>query len=130
MIGRLRSPADFERVRKEGARWRGRYCTLNAARALSYFSKTAVDASDGSNAPITRIGYITSRRIGNAVARNRARRLMRESVRLLADAIPPGWDMVLIAQNAISTGHLRMQDVRDEVLWLINKAQTPVSARP
>jgi ribonuclease P protein component len=119
MVGRLRNSAEFERVRTEGARWRGRYCTLNAARALSRIS-------DGSNAALTRVGYITSKRLGGAVERNRARRLMREAVRTLLQAaeVPAGWDLVLIAQTAIVGGHPRMQDVREEIRWLINKAQT------
>jgi ribonuclease P protein component len=119
MIGRLRHSADFERVRTEGARWRGRYCTLNAARALSRIPEE-------SNAALTRIGYITSKRLGGAVVRNRARRLMREAVRTLSQAaeVPPGWDLVLIAQATIVDGHPRMQDVREEIRWLINKAQT------
>lgn len=92
---------------------------MNAARALSRIPEE-------SNAALTRIGYITSKRLGGAVVRNRARRLMREAVRTLSQAaeVPPGWDLVLIAQATIVDGHPRMQDVREEIRWLINKAQT------
>ena len=70
-----------------------------------------------------RVGLITSKRIGSAVQRNRARRLMREAMRSLRMAIEPYWDIVVIAQPAISTPGTRMQDVRDELLWLLKKAQ-------
>jgi ribonuclease P protein component len=110
MIGRLTTSADYERVRRSGTRWRGRFCTLNASRA-------------GSNEATTRIGYIAAKSLGNAVRRNRARRLLREAARGLAEVIPNGWDIVLVAHASIITEHARMQHVREDVLWLLNKAQ-------
>jgi ribonuclease P protein component len=47
-----------------------------------------------------RIGFTCSRKVGNAVARNRARRRLKEAARL---ALPPalsGWDLVLIGRPA------------------------------
>jgi ribonuclease P protein component len=51
--------------------------------------------------PYSRFGFTASRRVGNAVKRNRARRLMRESVRLQFETIATGWDMVFIARPFI-----------------------------
>ncbi len=121
MLEKLRTAADFERVRKEGARWRGRYCALNAARALSLIAPDDANNSPETNAEITRVGYITSKRVGGAVVRNRARRLMREAIRSLKTQLPAGWDFVLIAQTGIAERAPRMQEVRDEIWWLINK---------
>ncbi|MCX6018180.1 MAG: ribonuclease P protein component [Chloroflexi bacterium] len=117
----LRS-ADFERVRKEGARWRGRFCILNAARAFS------IPSVGGEG----RIGYITAKRVGGAVQRNRARRLMREAIRALAaaDELPPGWDLVLIAQNAIVADDAGMAQVKDEIRWLLKKVNQANPAEP
>jgi len=109
MLERLRRAADFDRVRREGARWRGRYCALGAVRASQ------------ADAP-TRVGYITSRALGNAVKRNRARRLLREAMRRLADQLPSGWDIVLVAQPPIAEPKTRMMHVYDELVWLLNKA--------
>lgn len=48
-----------------------------------------------------RLGVVTSRRIGNAVTRNRARRLLREAFRQHHIIIQPVVDLVLIARNSI-----------------------------
>ncbi len=119
MLERLRRTADFDRVRREGLRQRGYYCALGAAPAPQ------------ADAP-TRVGYVTSRALGKAVKRNRARRLLREAVRRLADQLPTGWDIVLIAQPPIAEPETRMAHVYDELVWLLGKARlipTPDTAK-
>jgi ribonuclease P protein component len=56
------------------------------------------------NQPIIRMGYITSRHIGNAVARNRAKRRLRAVVReVLPKHGKSGYDLVLIGRNNTAT---------------------------
>ncbi len=50
----------------------------------------------------SRAGFTASRRVGKAVDRNRARRRMREAVRLMWDLVEPGWDMVWIARPTLN----------------------------
>jgi len=50
----------------------------------------------------SRCGFTVSRRIGGAVARNRARRRMSEAVRLIWDLVAPGWDLVWVARPGIN----------------------------
>ena len=52
--------------------------------------------------PYNRTGFLASKKVGNSVKRNRARRLMKESYRSLAEKLPTGYDFVIIARNTIS----------------------------
>jgi ribonuclease P protein component len=59
-----------------------------------------------------RAGFTASRKVGNAVARNRARRRLREAVRLgLAESDITGADIVLIARH--DTAVLRFSVLRE-----------------
>lgn len=49
--------------------------------------------------PAPRIGITASKKIGNAVKRNRARRLLRESARMLYPQMKPGFDLVLVSRG-------------------------------
>lgn len=83
---RLRASADFERVRVQGRSWRHPFLTLAAA---------------SNNLDHNRYGFVTSRRLGSAVVRNRVRRLLREITRQATAQLQPGFDIVLITRNEI-----------------------------
>lgn len=48
---------------------------------------------------IRRIGITATKKIGKAVARNRARRIIKEAYRLLEDKFPTGYDYVFVART-------------------------------
>lgn len=47
----------------------------------------------------TRVGITTSKKIGNAVVRSRARRVLREAYRGLSGRVKPGYDLVFVARG-------------------------------
>lgn len=49
----------------------------------------------------SRKAFLASKKVGGAVARNRARRLMKESFRRMENEIKPGKDVLVIARNTI-----------------------------
>ena len=49
-----------------------------------------------------RIAFLASKKVGNSVQRNRARRLMKENYRFLKDDIKSGYDLIFIARNTIN----------------------------
>lgn len=59
---------------------------------------------------LVRVGITASRKVGNAVARNRARRLLRESARRVYDGIEGGWDIVLVARRALVDANVAQAD--------------------
>lgn len=46
-----------------------------------------------------RIGITTSKKTGNAVKRNRSRRIIREAFRMLAPQVKPGFDFVFVSRG-------------------------------
>src|SRR5687767_5226127 len=77
---------DFMRARAEGRRL-----------AVGCLLLNWVDVSAGE----TRVGVITSRKIGNAVTRTRARRLLREAFRRNQHKVARKVDLVLVARASI-----------------------------
>jgi ribonuclease P protein component len=58
-------------------------------------------APNGRN--FSRLGLSVGRKHGNSVRRNRIKRLLRESFRLLPQAIPPGFDFVFVPRRFADT---------------------------
>lgn len=62
-----------------------------------------------------RIGFTASKKIGNAVLRNRAKRRLRALAReILASGARPGWDYVLVARPASTVTRL-FADLRSDL---------------
>ncbi|SFL30221.1 ribonuclease P protein component [Shimia haliotis] len=79
---------------------------LAAARARKQGTKAMMvqarkrRATESVDPDVIRIGYTCSKKVGNAVARNRAKRRMREVARLVLPKVgKPGWDYVLIGRR-------------------------------
>ncbi|MDP8956359.1 MAG: ribonuclease P protein component [Actinomycetota bacterium] len=102
-VPKLRGDAEFRRVLQGGTRAAGR---LLAVRVLP-------------SQEMTRAGFIAGRTIGGAVARNRARRLMREAWQTVASRVLPGTHVVFLARGEIEAA--RTADVAQEMAALLRR---------
>ncbi|MDD5722282.1 MAG: ribonuclease P protein component [Syntrophales bacterium] len=66
-----------------------------------------------------RLGVAVTKKVGNAVKRNRIKRLLKEFFRLNKDGLPDSKDMVIIVKKDVSS--LKYQDVCLELLDLLRK---------
>lgn len=65
------------------------------------FLLQARDRADGD--AIVRVGFTASKKTGNAVMRNRAKRRLREIARaVLTSSATPGWDYVLVSKPGVT----------------------------
>lgn len=74
------------------------------------------------NLEICRFGFTVSKKVGNAVTRNRIRRLFREACRLNAEEFPAGFDYVLLARRDISAFMYRQ--VEESLMHLLKKVKS------
>ena len=90
----LRKAEEFQAIRASGHR-----------RECGFFYLNLLELPDR-DPPLRRAGFIATRRIGNAVERNRAKRLMREAFRLNQHRLPPSCDVVFVARPSIRQADL------------------------
>lgn len=68
-----------------------------------------------------RVGFTCSKKVGNAIARNRAKRRLREVARLvLPEHGKPGWDYVLIGKPDI-TASRSFSDLQSDLKYALRK---------
>ena len=77
--------------------------------------------ADPCHRPLNRLGLTTGKKIGGAVVRSRARRLMREAYRLIEDEgrLLHGNLIVIAARAKIADAS--MQDVKKDLLWCLKR---------
>jgi ribonuclease P protein component len=102
---RLRRAADFARLKSHGRRWRHPL-------ALLIVVPNGLECS--------RWAFGASRRVGKATRRNRAKRLLRESVRGHLNRVEPGWDCLLVARS--ETAAASLAEVNEAVAELLMRS--------
>jgi ribonuclease P protein component len=89
---KIRRGSEFKRVLSKGKKRGNRYFTLHFL--------------PGEESR-TRLGIIASKRTGNAVSRNRAKRLLREVFRRLYPELPACTDFVAVARRSIASAEMK-----------------------
>jgi ribonuclease P protein component len=112
---RLKKRAEFLALR-QGEKRRGPFFLLE------------VLTHSGSDAP-PRVGFTVTKKVGNAVVRNRVRRRLREAVRVhAADDMAPGTDYVIVGrQDSLAAS---FQDLAGELARRIAKPAARSAKRP
>jgi len=103
---RLKQGRDFARVRREGQR-----AVLGCL--IANWRRLPMGAT-------TRLGVVTSRKVGGAVVRNRARRLMREVFRVHQRELVEPVELVLVARPSIAGR--RVAEVERDFLATLRRA--------
>jgi ribonuclease P protein component len=110
---RLSRSEDFKRVRRTGKSY---------AHPLVVLVAQASESQDR-----IRVGVTAGKTTGNAVHRNRAKRLLREAMRPLLPSLASGWNLILIARPALVTATLA--ETRSALLNVLKRAKLlPVDA--
>jgi ribonuclease P protein component len=114
---RIRKRAEFLRIQESPVRVSTRHLLFLLARGASAGVGDAVGGADrlGCAEPGgARLGVVASRKVGPAVARNRAKRLVREAFRLHPEVFPAGLDVVVIVRPG--TDRVRLADIEGELI--------------
>ena len=101
---KLRGDAEFRNVFETGTRSAGK---LLAAHVLP-------------SQPDTRAAFVAGRVVGDAVVRNRARRLMREAWKAVNPSVAPGTHVIFVARSGIRGA--RTADVAAEMGALLRRS--------
>lgn len=104
---RLKQTWEFEKVRQQGQRL-ARGCLILNWQIIQ-------------DRTFSRVGVITSKKVGNSVVRSRARRLLRESFRLHQHELGTAVDMVLVARPSLA-GKV-FKDVERDYLAALRQAR-------
>lgn len=107
---RLKLPSDFVRAKARGRRL---VCGCLIANVLPRATGQA-----------SRLGVVTSKKIGGAVVRNRARRLMRECFRLHQGKLTRPVDLVLVARPSIVGKHLT--EIENDFMRVLSQARLDI----
>ncbi len=106
---RLTASLDFANVREQGNSWSNSFFVLASCRRDDFLINEDCQS---------RFGFVVSKRIGNAVARNKCKRRMRESAKLLN--VIGGYDFVFIARRNAS--YASFEEVCASMSRLVNRA--------
>jgi ribonuclease P protein component len=103
---RLRQRVDYIAVQSDGKKLHGRHLLAIARR------RTEATLAG-------RLGITVTRKVGNAVVRNRIKRLVREWMRLHG-WVPQGWDVVLVAKDS-AAGQLHLDDFAPDLTRIMRQ---------
>lgn len=112
MKGSLKKKSDFREVYEKGLKSVGRHVVAFAL----YPDDTRAETH-----PEVLVGVVASKKVGNAVRRARAKRVLRAAFSDLRELFPLGTRIVLVARHGAADPDLRSPRVRDEMIDLFRR---------
>ncbi len=99
-----------------GKQWlrESRQYALVYSEGRSWANNLAVMKARPNGLTWSRYGFSISRRVGNAVTRNRVKRRFREILRVMP--LKPGWDIIFIARPAADTNYAHLKQSASRLL--------------
>lgn len=104
----IKKNEEFQSIFEKGHSIYGRYLVV-------YFLHTSFDCA--------RFGFCVGKKLGNAVMRNRIKRLLREAVLATVNSEVKGLDILLVARNAVRTASLA--NIIFEITHILAKVKNP-----
>ena len=121
---RIKKSNEFSSIRSLGIR-----------RVMPYFITqlkfVESNEADANSLPITRLGVVASRRVGNAVVRNRGKRIIRRLFYKHRSLLPAGSQLVVILRfgfNSVSFAQLE-NGFLESCAWYVEKFKTEGPSR-
>lgn len=105
---KLRKNKEFSKVYNKGNKFFGKYILLFEI-----------------NSKFNRFGFVASKKTGNSVYRSRAKRLMREAVRLNQDKFCINKEYILVAKSIFKDKfkEIKYEDVEKDLLSILKKVK-------
>jgi ribonuclease P protein component len=102
----LKKRAEFVKITKFGSRAK---------------TDNVISICYGGDSDLPNVGYVASKKIGNAVKRNRAKRRLRVIVREFASEFQAGYSFIFIA--TLTTGTCDFSKLKSDFLYCLKRSQ-------
>ncbi|MFH1962594.1 MAG: ribonuclease P protein component [bacterium] len=114
---RLLKVAEFNAVYSRGIAYHHRFFVLFVLEVAPLAKVSPLSPVDST---VRRVGIVAGKKVGGAVKRNRAKRLLREAYRLNKNKLIQGLDIVLVAKRNLPD--LTFHEVEKNLLYIFKKA--------
>ena len=117
LVGRLKKRSEFIHVTTNGKKW--------VTHGFILVASTQRGKSEPDLEYLPRVGFTATKKIGNSVVRNKAKRILRAiSEEVLTSSNTPAWDYVIIARKALTTSNY--EDLKKDFRWAIKKLEAKI----